>query len=54
MRYLLLAGQKLTKRGWDPKRIILLFHVDHGQMRKRTYYVERSKAGLLKTTRKAH
>ncbi|MFH1207029.1 MAG: hypothetical protein V1668_00275 [Patescibacteria group bacterium] len=47
LHFLFLAGQKLIEQGWDPKRIILLFHVDHDGQRKRTYYVERTKSELI-------
>lgn len=44
--YNLIAKRIMEKQGWDKRRIVTLFYVNHGN-RIRTYYIEQKKENIL-------
>lgn len=41
------AAQEMVKDGWDAKKIVLLFHCDYGDGKRRTYFIEKEKINQL-------
>lgn len=47
IKYNLSAAQSIKNLGWDTKKVVTLFHCDHGENKKKTYFINAKKEGVL-------